>query len=86
MNKTDLFKEKIQKVPLKKYFDDYDGGDDYEKGIKFIEEMYRKLNKHDKDRVFSFRTQATSASSVKNILENITSKVIEINVNLTKSL
>jgi len=48
--------------------------------------MYRKLNKFDKDRIFSFRTQATSASSVKNILENITTKVIEINVNLTKSL
>jgi len=31
MNKVDLFKTKISKVPLKNFYDDYDGGDDFEK-------------------------------------------------------
>jgi len=31
MNKCDLFKEKIKKVPLKNTFDNFDGGDDLKK-------------------------------------------------------
>jgi len=31
MNKSDLFKEKIKKVPLKSYFENFNGGDDLKK-------------------------------------------------------
>jgi len=36
LNKMDLFREKIKTHPLKGYFTNYDGGDDFDKASKFV--------------------------------------------------
>jgi len=54
MNKCDLFKEKIKKVPLKNTFDNFDGGDDLKKNTEFIENLFKEKNKHEKNRIYSF--------------------------------
>jgi len=73
LNKDDLFKKKIIEVDLSVCFDNYDGGKDYEKAIKFIEEQFRKQN-HDetKDkRIKTFVTTATDQDSIKKIFNSI---------------
>eukprot|EP01132_Coremiostelium_polycephalum_P009366 gene9366-11504_t len=40
LNKNDLFREKICKVPLSTYFSDYTGGFDYDKGLEFVRNKY----------------------------------------------
>jgi len=49
------------------------------KGIAFIENKFRDLNKFDKERIFSFRSQATNSDTVKKILGDVTKTVIEYN-------
>ncbi|KAE9403113.1 G-alpha-domain-containing protein [Gymnopus androsaceus JB14] len=45
LNKTDLFAQKLRNVPLKDYFPDYTGGDDYNAGCGFIIDKFLALNK-----------------------------------------
>jgi len=79
MNKVDLFKTKITKVPLKNFYNDYEGGEDFEKGIAYIENKFRDTNKFEKDRIFCFKSQATNSDTVKKILGEVTKTVIEYN-------
>jgi len=79
MNKIDLFQNKIKKVPLKNFYDDYDGGDDLDKAIAYIEKKFRSQNKFEADRIFTFRSQATDSTTVKKILNETTKTVVEYN-------
>jgi hypothetical protein len=36
LNKEDLFREKIKHVPLKRYFPNFNGGQDYGECLNFI--------------------------------------------------
>ncbi|KAM9988702.1 hypothetical protein ACTFIY_004759 [Dictyostelium cf. discoideum] len=40
LNKNDIFREKIKKIPLVDYFPDYQGGFNYEKGIEYIRNKF----------------------------------------------
>jgi len=44
LNKTDLFKEKIAKVPLVQYFPEYTHGSDYEQALTYIKNCFIQLN------------------------------------------
>jgi len=79
MNKIDLFQNKIKKVPLKNFYEDYDGGDDLDKAVAYLEKKFRALNKFEADRIFTFRSQATDSNTVKKILSDTTKTVIEYN-------
>ncbi|OUM62733.1 hypothetical protein PIROE2DRAFT_61702 [Piromyces sp. E2] len=48
LNKTDLFKEKISKIPLNNYFPEYTHGDDYEQALAFIKNCFVQLNENKK--------------------------------------
>ncbi len=45
LNKSDLFKEKIQKLDMNTCFPDYTGGCNYENGIKYLENKIGKKKK-----------------------------------------
>ena len=71
LNKIDIFKEKIKKVPLSKYFPEYDGGDDYEKGIAFMMDQYRVLNKIEGRSIFGHPTCATNTENIRLVFEAV---------------
>jgi guanine nucleotide-binding protein G(i) subunit alpha len=75
MNKYDLFKEKIKRVPLKNFYDNFDGGDDLEKNKLFIEGLFREKNKFDKDRIFSYPSQNTDRKMFAEMFNTITKQV-----------
>lgn len=45
LNKVDVFQQKLKKVPLGDWFNDYDGGDDLNKAAKFILWRFTQLNR-----------------------------------------
>lgn len=45
LNKIDVFKAKLPKVPLEKYFADYAGGPDVNKAAKYILWRFMQVNR-----------------------------------------
>jgi guanine nucleotide-binding protein G(i) subunit alpha len=45
LNKIDVFKQKLPKVPLGKFFPEYTGGADVDKGTKYILSCFMQTNR-----------------------------------------
>jgi GTPase SAR1 family protein len=71
-NKLDIFRKKLKIHPLKNYFKNYEGGDDEEKSIQFITNLFLEKNKFAQDRIHTLVSCATDKESVANVLKNIT--------------
>eukprot|EP01103_Thecamoeba_quadrilineata_P020153 TRINITY_DN8507_c0_g1_i1.p1 TRINITY_DN8507_c0_g1~~TRINITY_DN8507_c0_g1_i1.p1 ORF type:complete len:360 (-),score=79.16 TRINITY_DN8507_c0_g1_i1:205-1284(-) len=70
LNKSDLFKEKISRVPLSGFFPDYNGGDDYEKGIAHLQKEFKGIPAKSGDTSFDKKTlyfHATCATDTENV-------------------
>ncbi|KAH8554920.1 G-protein alpha subunit [Umbelopsis sp. PMI_123] len=63
LNKVDIFKTKIAKVPMERYFPDYTGGNDVTKGARYILWRFNQANRM-KLTIYPHLTQATDTSSV----------------------
>jgi guanine nucleotide-binding protein subunit alpha len=66
LNKIDLFKAKLPKVPLERYFPEYTGGSDVNKGAKFILWRFTQLNRA-RLSIYPHLTQATDTSNVSHL-------------------
>jgi len=62
LNKRDIFKEKIKRVPLKEYFADY-VHDDYDKAVEFISLKFRSLREA-QGKLYHHVTCATDSENV----------------------
>jgi len=62
LNKKDLFKNKIEKVPLKDYFPEYRGSS-CDEATEFIQEMFETKNHQDKD-IYTHITCATDTNNI----------------------
>jgi len=63
-NKSDLFREKIQKVDLKVCFPDYSGGCNFEAAYKYIEKQFVSANTNSKRSIYTHMTQATDTGNI----------------------
>ncbi|KAL0097694.1 guanine nucleotide-binding protein alpha-3 subunit [Phycomyces blakesleeanus] len=63
LNKIDLFREKLARVPLENYFPDYNGGPEVTKGAKYILRRFSQANRI-KLRIYPHLTQATDTKSI----------------------
>ncbi|KAI9431188.1 G-protein alpha subunit [Lactarius indigo] len=64
LNKIDVFKKKLPKVPLDKYFPEYTGGSDVNKGAKYILWRFMQVNRT-RLSVYPHITQATDTSNIR---------------------
>jgi len=64
LNKIDVFKAKLSKVPLERYFPEYSGGADINKAAKYILCKFMQTNRACLS-VFPHLTQATDAMGVR---------------------
>lgn len=80
LNKQDIFRQKIKNVDLKVCFPDYDGGQNFDNAIKFIETKFLDTNKFDPSRIFTQFTEATDTTSVEAVFENLKNTIIEKNL------
>jgi guanine nucleotide-binding protein subunit alpha len=80
LNKIDIFKEKLPKSPIKKYFPDYTGkSTDADEVLKFFEQNFLKLNRSNKA-IYIHRTCATDTESMKFVLHAVTDLIIQDNL------
>jgi len=77
LNKKDLFEEKIQKVPLKNYFPDYDGPDQLKPASDFLLRKFTEKNQLASRKIYPHITCATSQDNVSFVFKSIVDIVIK---------
>jgi len=63
LNKRDIFKDKIKKIPLKTYFPEFDGDNNYDKAVEFITAKFRVLRQV-QGKLYHHVTCATDSENV----------------------
>ncbi|SCU94204.1 LANO_0E06040g1_1 [Lachancea nothofagi CBS 11611] len=76
LNKIDVFAEKVQHVPLEKYFSDYTGGQDINKAAKYILWRFVQLNRAHLN-IYPHVTQATDTSNIELVFAAIKETILE---------
>ncbi|CBY18066.1 unnamed protein product [Oikopleura dioica] len=77
LNKKDIFKSKIVKVPLTVCFPDYDGQNTYEEASAFIQLQYEDLNKNKEEReIYVHKTCATDTNNIQIVFESVSDIVV----------
>lgn len=64
LNKIDLFKQKIPKIPLSNFFEEYTGGSDINKAAKYILWRFTQTNRA-KLSIYPHLTQATDTGNIR---------------------
>jgi len=70
LNKTDLFREKLEKVPLNTLFSDYNGGTDFDKACEFVKNKFLSQIKSDKS-IYPHYTCAVSTENIKIVFKDV---------------
>lgn len=65
LNKSDLFKEKIEHVDLNVCFADYKGGKDYHNACGYLKEKFGALNRQPTKRIYTHITCATDTENIR---------------------
>ncbi|ORY75620.1 guanine nucleotide-binding protein alpha-3 subunit [Leucosporidium creatinivorum] len=76
LNKIDLFKAKLPKVPLEKYFPEYTGGADVNKGAKYILWRFTQLNRA-RLSIYPHLTQATDTSNIRLVFAAVKETILQ---------
>jgi len=79
LNKSDLFQDKIKKVPIKTCdnFSAYNGAaTDYNENLKFIKEYFEGVNKNKARDVFQHVTCATNKNNVESVFNDVQTMII----------
>eukprot|EP00051_Salpingoeca_urceolata_P010532 m.128841 g.128841 ORF g.128841 m.128841 type:complete len:354 (+) comp16748_c2_seq1:223-1284(+) len=78
LNKTDLFSQKIARVPLKNYFPEYEGPDGNAAAAKeFILGLFQKQNKNPHKAIYHHFTCATDTSNIRHVFDAVSDIIVE---------
>jgi len=80
LNKIDLFKTKLLKSPMGKYFPDYTGSGDFESASEYILGRFIALNQSDKKQVYTHFTCATDTTQIKFVMAAVNDIIIQNNL------
>ncbi|ORX69819.1 guanine nucleotide-binding protein subunit alpha [Basidiobolus meristosporus CBS 931.73] len=80
LNKIDLFKDKIVTSPMRRYFPDYTGGENYDLACKYIEHRFVALNHSDTKQVYTHFTCATDTQQIKFVMAAVNDIIIQTNL------
>ncbi|ORX60294.1 guanine nucleotide binding protein, alpha subunit [Hesseltinella vesiculosa] len=76
LNKTDIFRSKLPRVPLDRYFPDYGGGQDPNKAAKYILWRFNQTNRA-KLNIYPHLTQATDTSNIRLVFAAIKETILQ---------
>lgn len=77
MNKIDIFKDKVEEIPIEKYFPDYEGGPDYDAGGQYFKNRFVELNMSDTKQIYVHFTCATDTNQIKFVMEAVNDIIIK---------
>lgn len=76
LNKIDVFKTKLPKVPLDRFFPEYTGGTDVNKGAKYILWRFMQANRA-RLNVYPHITQATDTSNIRLVFITVKETILQ---------
>ncbi|OCF31977.1 guanine nucleotide-binding protein subunit alpha [Kwoniella heveanensis CBS 569] len=76
LNKIDLFKQKLPKIPLVQYFPEYTGGADINKAAKYILWRFTQTNRA-RLSVYPHLTQATDTSNIRLVFAAVKETILQ---------
>jgi guanine nucleotide-binding protein G(i) subunit alpha len=76
LNKIDIFKTKLPKVPISKFFPDYKGGADYDAATKYFIARFAALNHTESKQIYPHLTCATDTGQIKFVMEAVNKIII----------
>lgn len=76
LNKIDIFKDKLPKVPLSDWFPDYQGGADANKAAKYILYRFTQVNRA-KLNIYPHLTQATDTSNIRLVFAAVKETILQ---------
>lgn len=77
LNKRDLFMDKIHKVQLSVYFNDYTGDEsNYDQACEFFREKFEARNGFDKE-IYSHVTCATDTDNISHVFDSVKDIIIK---------
>lgn len=71
LNKIDRFKEKLPISPMKDYFPDFEGGEDYTAACTHIMNYFVRLNLHESKQIYTHFTCATDTTQIRFVMEAV---------------
>jgi len=77
LNKSDLFREKIELVDLKVTFKDYNGGNDYKAALEYLKGVF--VDNAERD-IFVHVTCATDTKSTQVVFDSVRTTIMEQNM------
>ncbi|KAG0316436.1 hypothetical protein BGZ99_006918 [Dissophora globulifera] len=87
LNKTDIFRQKIQHSSIKAYFPDYTGKDgDYNEAKEFFQARFMRLNRSELKQVYVHYTDATDTNLLRNIMASVNDIILQKNINSVLAL
>ncbi|CAD0044308.1 unnamed protein product [Aureobasidium pullulans] len=82
LNKIDRFKEKLPVSPMKNYFPDYEGGEDYAAACDYILNRFVSLNQHETKQIYTHFTCATDTMQIRFVMAAVNDIIIQENLRL----
>ncbi|KAF2154250.1 guanine nucleotide binding protein, alpha subunit [Myriangium duriaei CBS 260.36] len=76
LNKVDLFRQKLGKSPLSKYFPDYSGGDDVNRAAKYLLWRFNQVNRAHLN-LYPHLTQATDTSNIRLVFAAVKETILQ---------
>lgn len=76
LNKIDIFKQKIPRVPLSKFFPEYSGGADVNKAAKYILWRFTQTNRA-RLSIFPHLTQATDTGNIRLVFAAVKETILQ---------
>ncbi|KAI7824486.1 guanine nucleotide binding protein, alpha subunit [Kickxella alabastrina] len=80
LNKMDIFREKLPSSPMKKYFPDFDGGNDTDASSEYILKRFVSLNQSDAKQIYTHFTCATDTNQIKFVMAAVNDIIIQTNL------
>ncbi|XP_062843200.1 guanine nucleotide-binding protein G(t) subunit alpha-2-like [Trichomycterus rosablanca] len=78
LNKTDLFQDKIAKVPLTACFPNYKGANTFEEGSTYIRQQFEDLNTSKGSKpIYTHLTCAVDTLNIQNTFDSVTDVIIQ---------
>ncbi|KAJ3149101.1 guanine nucleotide-binding protein subunit alpha [Geranomyces michiganensis] len=80
LNKIDLFRDKLPRSPMGKYFPDFEGEEDYDAACEYILNRFVSLNQSDQKQIYTHFTCATDTTQIKFVMAAVNDIIIQTNL------
>lgn len=75
LNKIDRFREKLPVSPMKTYFNDFEGGANYDAACDYIHDRFVSLNQQETKQIYTHFTCATDTTKIKFVMSAVNGKL-----------